>query len=288
MRIPLRLAASAAVLSLAAGHTGGATPEEAEQKVLGALQRGSSIPAQAENLMELVWPRDGRADPVVAARARKELVGFGLHAMAPFRSLLSQFRPEYQADAVTAFIEARANVPGATPPEYVPGLEDMLWFGTRAAKRIAMLELARYQSPHAVLPIIDSVLDDPDLLLEGVRALGVIGNERARFFLERVLHEERPELREEAATALARLGGKGQEPLRNALRSPSREIRLVAARAVLPAAGEEDLTALYEYLTDHPDDDPATAAAVRLAAENIERVLEAKRAADAATPSKDF
>lgn len=273
---------------VATGGPWAATAEEAEQKVLDALRRGATIPEQAGNLIELAWPSEGAADPVVSERARKEIVGFGLHAIVPLRAMLLKLRPEHQADAVRAFIEARENVLGPVPTDFVPGLEDVLWFGTREAKRVAMLEVARYRSPSAVLPIVDSVIEDPELSADGVRALGMLGDERARFFLAQVLHEGRADLREEAAAALARIGGRALEPLREALRAPTREMRLLAARSLLPVAGEDDLSALYEYLTDHPDDDPPTLAAVRAAAERIEKELEAKRAADAASAPEPF
>jgi HEAT repeat protein len=163
----------------------------------------------------------------------------------------------------------------------------VLWFGTREAKRIAMREVARYRSPHAVLPIVDSALEDPALLPDAVAALGEIGSARARFFLAQVFHEGQPALREQAASALARIGGSALEPLREALRAPSREERLVAVRALLAVAGEDDLSALYEYLANHPDDDPPTTAAVRTAAERIEQELEARRAAEAASGSPE-
>ncbi len=256
--------------------------------MLDALRRGATIPQQAANLIELAWPREGAVDPVVSQRARQELVGFGLHAIVPLRAMLLRVRPEHQADAVRAFIEARENVRGPVPSDFVPGLEDVLWFGSREAKRVAMHEVARHRSPHAVLPIIDAVIEDPELIADGVRALGFLGDERARFFLAQVFHEQRADLREEAATALARIGGKALGPLRDALRAPTRELRLLAARSLLPVAGEEDLSALYEYLTEHPDDDPATMAAVRAAAERIEKELEAKRAAEAASTPEAF
>jgi hypothetical protein len=276
-----------ASLALAFGTVRAMTPEQAEQKVLDALRRGDTIPAQAQNLIELAWPKEGPADPVLSARARKELVDFGIHAIVPLRANLTRLAPAHQADAVRAFIEARERIPGPTPPDFVPGLEEVLWFGTREAKRIAMREVARYRSPHAVLPIVDSALEDPALLPDAVAALGEIGSARARFFLAQVFHEGQPALREQAASALARIGGSALEPLREALRAPSREERLVAVRALLAVAGEDDLSALYEYLANHPDDDPPTTAAVRTAAERIEQELEARRAAEAASGSPE-
>jgi HEAT repeat protein len=136
--------------------------------------------------------------------------------------------------------------------------------------------------------MIDSAIEDPSLAPDVIRALGAIGDDRARFYLERMLHEGGAGNREEAAVALARLGGRAMSPLRDAVRSDDRDVRLAAVRAILPVASPDDLTALYVYLTDHADDDPATSQSIRAAAAMIEEALEAREAAEGASSPRDF
>jgi hypothetical protein len=77
-------------------------------------------------------------------------------------------------------------------------------------------------------------------------------------------------------------------PLRDALRSGERDVRLAAARAMLPVATPDDLTAFYVYLSEHENDDPGTSQAIRAAAAVIEEKREAQQAADAASAPRDF
>ena len=77
-------------------------------------------------------------------------------------------------------------------------------------------------------------------------------------------------------------------PLKNALKAPSRDARLLAVRALLPAATEYDLGALYEYIEKHGDDDPNLTQAVKSFATAVEKAISARDAKQAADSPKDF
>jgi hypothetical protein len=72
------------------------------------------------------------------------------------------------------------------------------------------------------------------------------------------------------------------------LKAPTRDARLLAARALLPAATEYDLGALYEYIEKHGDDDPELTQALKLSATAIEKAIAARDANAAADSPKDF
>ncbi len=284
MATPLRILAVLALSPLlaAAGPESKALPDPNEV-VHEAMARADQIPAQAVALAELAWPRVP-GDPRVAALAREVLVHFGEPGVTAMRRALPTVKPEQQAEVVKALLETFPTFPGAVPPDYVLTLEDVLWIGTREAKTLAIPELARLGDEGGVLPIIDSTLDEPGLRPVSIPALGTLGNERARFFLERMLHEGGPGNRELAAVALARIGGKAHDLLRQAVRSNDKEVRLAAVRAMLPTLTVDDLTVLHEYTAAHPDDDPGTYKAVTAAAGLLEKLLEAQQAADSASP----
>jgi HEAT repeat protein len=155
----------------------------------------------------------------------------------------------------------------------------------RWVREQAIPEISRFRMQSPVLTIIDAAIEDPEVLRVAVDALGSMGDGRARFFLERILHEGKPGMRERAAVSLSRLGESGRTILKSAIRSDSKEIRLAAIRALLPVATVDDLSSLYDYGRTHADDDPATAKAVEAATVALEKALESQRALDAASPS---
>lgn len=263
------------------------SPEEAERAVLQALAAQTSERAQADELAQLAWLRDG-VPPAVAERARVELERFGWHAIPTLAETLHHVSPEDSASVVSTLIVARDSHAVGIPESFLPALVDVLWVGSSEAKRLAIPRIAIAKHPLSVLPLVDSALEDPALLPDVVQALGAIGDDRARFFLEKTLHESGPGVREGSAVALARIGGRALVALRDGMRSTNRDVRLASVRALLPVAGEDDLTALYVYLTEHEGDDPATARAVRAAAETIEEYREARLASEAASAPKDF
>ncbi len=282
---------TAVVLSVAASCGAFAAaplaPEEADRVVREALFGKLSHAAQAEELVQLAWLRPG-VPPEVSERARAELEGWGARVIPTLRRAMERVRTDQTASVVRTILVARESDRAGIPLEYVAALVDALWIGSPEAKRAAIPYLAMQGEKLAVLPLIDSALDDPALVPDVVRALGVIGDDRARFWLEKVLHGGGPGDREAAAVALARIGGRAMSPLRDALRSQNRDVRLAAARAILPVATPDDLTAFYVYLSEHADDDPATSQALRAAAAVIEEKREAQQAADAASAPHDF
>ena len=259
----------------------------AEQVVLDALASAGPIESQARALVGLAWPADA-GDPAVMARARREIISFGQHGMAALRQAVTTVRPEHLASLASAIVEAYANVPAGNTVEYLPALESVIWFGTREARTIAIPEVARFRYRPALLTVIDAAIEDPALETVAVPAVAAIRDDRARFWLAGLLSSGDPARREMAATALARIGGRATEPLKEALRSPDAQMRVAAARALLPVATVEDVTALHEYVARHGDDDPATIQSVKEIALMLEEALEAQRAADSASPPVDF
>jgi HEAT repeat protein len=144
------------------------------------------------------------------------------------------------------------------------------------------------RSALSVQPMIDAALEDPSLAPQVVAALGALRFDQARFYLEKVMMEGPPSLRPVAAASLTQIGGAALAPLKNALKAPDRDTRLLAARALLPAATERELGALYDFIRDHGNDDPALTQALRGLTVRIEQAIAARDAANAAGAPKDF
>ena len=283
-------ALAALPLLCAASHAPApATRIDADNAVRAALAAaGTTTKLQAEALIRLAWPPDGQRDPAVGARARQEIVGFGPNGIGALGDAVVTVPPKYRAEVVASIIEARQYFVGPFPPEYVPALESALWFGTRDAKLLAFDELARMRDAGACLAVMDSAVEDPEILPRAIDTLGAIGDDRARFFLAEHLNKGTPAVREHAAGALARIQGRALDPLRAAIRSDNRELREMSVRALLPVANEDQLGDLYEYAAARPGDDPALLASVRDTTQQLERLLEVKRQADAADAPHDF
>lgn len=257
-----------------------------EQVIRDAMAEAVQIPRQAVALIQLAWPAEP-GDPAVSVRARAEIVGFGEIAIPFLRNAITQVKPQQQADLVRALVEAYRRVPSGMPPDYLPGLERAAWFGTQEARLLAIAELARYRYRQAIVTIMDASYEFPSLLPACIDALGRIGDDRARFFLEKHLNEGKAGVSEQAAVALAQIGGRALLPLKAALRSGNRALRQIGARGLLPVAGVDDISALHEYAASHPNDDPGTLRAVREATIMLEKIREAKEAADSASSSSE-
>jgi len=261
-----------------------AAPEPEPRAIItAATAQAPDIPSQAEALVRLAWPVDGSRRPAVQALARADLVDYGEYALGPLRQALHQVDPLWHADLMAAFVEAARTVTAGRPAELLPGLDDAIWFGSPEARRLAMREIRRHHYPPAVLPIIDAVLDDPELTLVGVRALGGLADPRARFFLGRTLAASGPAIQREAAAALARLGEHGLGVLRQAVRSQAAGERSAAIDALLPVARPEDADLLHRYIVERPDEDAARLARVRARALELEVQLQRQRDAEAAS-----
>lgn len=237
-------------------------------------------------LANIAWPQE-MTDPALAAEARRRIPTFGEAGVKTLQQLFLEVNPEYQADVASAIVDARLSMDSSKPFNYLAALTDVMWYGNREARLVVMPELALYPAPHAVLPIIDAVYEDPVLLPDAIRTLGAIGDKRARFFLGDQLNHGPPEVRADAAVALAKIGAEAADFLREAVRSDDPGIRQPAISALLPVATVEDLSALYDYFGDHPEDDAKIREAVRRTAQRLELALQAQRDADAAAANEE-
>ena len=267
----------------------GAAPaaSSARQAIVEALAAGADIPTQAQNLAHLAWPT-GQRDEAVAALARRELENFGDHAMEALRQSLNTVKLAYTEEVVETTLGAQRESRVELLYAHMPTMVDALWVGSRDAKTLAVGALVSHPSPLAVAPMIDSALDDPQFAPLVVDALGKMKFPQARFYLEKVMMEGPPALRPVAASSLAQIGGTALGPLKNALKAPNRDTRLLAARSLLPAATEYDIGAIYEYIDKHGDDDPELTRALKLSTVSIEKAMAARDASAAAGSPKDF
>jgi hypothetical protein len=266
-----------------------ATPptDPAREAIVQALAKAGDIPDQARALVTLAWPA-GKRDEVVAARARLELAHFGDHGMPALRNALNTVKIDYTAEVVATILDAQKTSRVEMAQEYRAAMLDVLWIGSHAAKVLAIDALAIDRTPLAVGPMVDSAIADPSLAADVVEALGTMRYQQARFYLDRVMIEGPPPLRPLAASSLAQIGGAALMPLKQALKAPGRDTRLLAVRALLPAATEYDLGAIYEYIEKHGDDDPELTQALKMSATSIEKAIAARDAKAAADSPKDF
>jgi hypothetical protein len=283
----LSVAGSASATLHAAEARKAPPPDRAREAVIRALAASDNIPVQAKNLANLAWPA-GKRDEVISARARHELVGFGDHAFVALRDALNTVKIAYTEEVLTTTLAAHRNARVEAAPEYIGSVLDALWVGSHAAKVVAMDALAERNSPLALNSLIDSAIDDPTLAPRVVEILGPMRYQQARFYLEKVMMEGPPTLRPVAASSLAQIGGAALGPLKNALKAPNRDARLLAARALLPAATDYDVGAIYEYIEKHGDDDPTLTQSLKDVAIRIEKAISARDASAAADTPKDF
>ncbi len=287
MRSLRSFAVASALLSLGLPPCA-ADPVDPDRVITETLaQAGEEISKQCQALVRLAWPDAPGVAPEISARARAELVAFGERAITTLRISVRKVKPQYQADLVRTYIEAFRQMSSRMPPDYLAGLEEAVWFGSEEAKRIAVPELARFRYRPALLTIIDAAHEVPALNQVCIEALGRIGDERARFFLEKALNDGTPGAAEAAAVSLAQIGGRALLPLKAALRADSRLVRLSAARALLPVARVEDLSSLFEYLEEHSRDDPGTSEAIRQAAIMLDKQRQAQEASAAASSAPE-
>jgi HEAT repeat protein len=252
-----------------------------------ALAKAGDIPGQARALVALAWPA-GKRDEVISARARLELSRFGDHGMSALRNALNTVKIGYTEEVVATILAAEKTSRVEMARESRAAMLDALWVGSHGAKVLAIQALGGDRTPLAVGPMIDSAIADPSLAAQVVEALGAMRFQQARFYLDRVMMEGPPPLRPLAASSLAQIGGAALIPLKNALKAPGRDTRLLAVRALLPAATEYDLGALYEYIEKHGDDDPELTQALKVSAKSIEKAIAARDAKAAADSPKDF
>ena len=293
MRIPVSLALALAITG--SGWTsarGAATPQPAaadpaREAVVQALATGGDVPGQARNLVNLAWPA-GKRNEAIAARARLELAHFGDHATSALRRAVNTVKVGYTEEVVATIIEGQRMTRVEMAKDYMVAMLDALWVGSHGAKVLAIQALTIDPTILAVGPMIDSAIADPSLAPQVVEALGTMRYQQARFYLESVMMQGAPALRPLAASSLAQIGGAALGPLKSALKSQDKDARLLAVRALLPAATEYDLGAIYEYIEKHGDDDPQLTQALKSSATAIEKAIAARDASKAADSPKDF
>ena len=276
-----------ALLAMATSHAVAEETLESAQKIVDeTITNAGAIPKQADALARLAWPaEDGDAN--VMLLARKALMAYGEYAIPSLRKAVTSVRPDQQEEVVWALMRAFLQIDTGLPSEYLIGLEEATWFGTREARLRAIPELGRHRYRPSMLTIIDAAYDDPELMPTVIESLGMMRDTRARFFLEKVMLEGAPEVRGQAAAALARLGGTALYPLKLAMRSDDPEVRLVAVQALLPVATVDDISTLHEYAYNHPDDDPGILEAVRASALMLEEALARQAEAESASAESD-
>jgi len=265
----------AALAQEAVGH------DEAYRVLDKAKAEAGSIPEQASALARMAWTDN--QDPVIAARARQELVEFGSHGLRALHQAIRKVDSVYQADVVVAVIEARNRITSGMPPEYLPSMADAIWFGSAEAKRLALPQVTHHKFQPALLSIMDAAYEYPELTADIVHALGLFDDDRARHFLNDVLHEGTPEERRLASVALARIGRRALPTLREATRSDNALARITAIRALLPISTIDDLSLLYEYVGMHTEDDAQLTADLTARAEQLEILLEQRLENESAT-----
>jgi len=288
----IRKIASAIVVltcvGMLAGLVSAGDDEDARRVVEAAKAKAGEIPAQARALTLLAWPDGPITRPDVSALAREQIVGFGDHGLLALHERLVAAPPRYQADVTSAIIETRLLVTAGLPAEYLPSLYDGIWFGSMDAKRLAMFELVRYRFPPATLAVIDAAYEYPRLRPSVIRMLGQQGDDRARHYLGGILMEADPDYFREAAEALAIIGGRAIDTLRDATISPDPQLRGAAINALVPVSGVDDLTILYEYVALYPEDPPERMDLVLQRAAQLEAMLEARQDVDAASQYDDY
>lgn len=261
--------------------------DPARATVLSAMAAGGDAAGQASSLARIAWPA-GKRDERVATEARIELTHFGGKALNTLREALNTVKVGYTDEVVATTLGAHANATVDMNRDHIPAMIDALWIGSPGAKTLAIKALASDRNALAVAPMIDSAIDDPTLAREVIETLGAMRFPQARFYLERVMMEGPQELRTVAASSLSQIGGAALAPLKNALKAPNRDARMLAARSLLPSATEYDVGAIYEYIEQHGDDDPGLTQALRTSADNIEKAIAARDAKESASSPKDF
>jgi hypothetical protein len=288
IRIPSRLASASLLFAVALAPPAAADEPpagaEARDAVRAALNSARDIDGQAAALARLAWPTDGERVAGLSALARYKLVRFDEYAFQALFDALDRVPEPLSTDVVAVILEARRRHRGGVPAAFIPALERAVWFGSVGARRLAIRELARYHYRPAMLPAIDAAIEDPQLVDTVVELLPLFGHAGARYYLQDVLLEGTERQRRLAAVSLARIGGRALETLRDASLSDDRVIRELAVGALLPLTGVNDLTTLYEYVADHPDDDAELIARVRERAIQLEELLDRAMEQESATP----
>jgi hypothetical protein len=280
------ISASLVLFVFAPADVSASMPDYVREILDDAQQTAPDIPGQAKALLDLAWPENEGTDPdpLLRAAARQRLVGYGHHALPVIRRAIPGLDPLFQADATAALIEARYRNMKGIPPDYFPGLEEAIWYGSIEAQRIALNEIIRYNFPPAVLSSIDATYAHPAISLYVIRSLGRMGDLRAQWFIQDVLWKGADYAKPTAARALVSLGGYAINELRKAATSEEASVRQAAMAPLLPLTDTNDLTLLHEYYTRWTDDPSELREAARERALTLEEELQRIQEAEAASP----
>lgn len=284
----LILAAPSAAAAADAPPTAGAPlPSHVGQALEAAMAKSPSHTEQARGLVKLAWP-DGSRDNEIAAGARHELELFGADAATALTEAINDVKPAYGGEVVQTMMGAISHGRAGTYDDFIPALIDALYVDNHEARSLAIKGFLGARPPLAVQPMIDAAIDDPTLQPQVVEALGTLRYDQARFYLEKILNQGPVSLKASAASSLAQIGGAALGPLKNALKSPDKETRTLAARALVPSATDRELGAIYDYIRDHGEDNPALTQALKSVTVQIEKAIAARDANAAAAAPKDF
>jgi hypothetical protein len=282
MRSGTRFALFLGVALMLLGGAATAADSEARKIVNQARQDTSSIQEQSEALVRLAW-LDPDQPPEVRAIARDDLVIFGKHGLGALVQAVRLVEPRFSMDVAATLLQARLQIRAQIPPTYASALDQLLWYGTADAKRLAIPEMARAGFFPAMHACVDAAYDHPELTLLVIRLLPEFKSDQLRHSLADFLQEGSREEQQAAAESLARMGGRALENLRQATLSDDPELRRLAMEAFLPASRVSDLTALYEFISLVPDEEPEFLERVRQRAVMLEELLEEMQDADAAS-----
>lgn len=257
---------------------------ETAYRILDQAKRAAdSIDGQARVLAGYAWPEEER-DPGLSFAAREQLVAFGSNGVSAMRHALRKNPQKYNADIVAALIEARMPVFGSYSDQYLPALEDAIWYGTADARRLAIIEVTHYKFPPALTSMIDAAYEDPELIDLVVESVSAYRDERGRHFLGDIMENGTPEQRRAAAKALARIGGRAIRQVRDAALVDDPYTRQAAINALIPIASFDDLTLLHEYYVRYGEKDAELGQRARRRAVLLEDLREFDQALQAASP----
>jgi hypothetical protein len=268
-------------------RTLGDSPSAAEQEIRRAKALAGDIPAQANALTRLIWGEENQ-DPEVAALARETLINYSKYAYPALHGATLWVDKVHTADLAATLIETRRRFPAMPAGRYVPALNQLLWFGSVDARRLVIPELAINRHRQSILPAIDAAYENPELTLLVLRELPRFMQDETRHYLGQVLHDGNDTERALAAEALASIGGRCLATLREAVLAERPEVRLVALEVLLPSTAPSDLSVLYEYLANFPEDDAQLLESVRERAVMLEALLENRRARESASPTDEY
>jgi hypothetical protein len=176
-------------------------------------------------------------------------------------------------------IQARWRIEGQLPPDYLNGLEELMWYGSLEAQRLAIPEICYFRHLGGFVPVLDAGYLHPELRRLVAERIVLFQSDRARFFLGHVLEVGTADDKRAAARSLAAIGDRAKQTLRDAVLSQDRETRMQAVFALLDVSEPEDVSLLHEYAAGRPQDDPALLERVRERALELEALIEDQAAA---------